>query len=129
MEINDIVRTNVERAKRWHGEDLQGGKWTVVDWSNAAAGEMGEVCNAVKKLRRHEDHVHSVNQEVAHFALVQNIATEIGDTVLYLMLLSAYLGIDFERAIIDTFNRVSIREGFPERLPFHDTALESRERP
>lgn len=40
----------------------------------------------------------------------------IGDTVVYLDLLAQRLGLRLEDCVRDTFNRISEREGFPERI-------------
>lgn len=106
---------NVERCARWHPGFPDDGKWTGADWSNAAAGEMGEACNVVKKLRRQETGGRgAVDPEYA--VLLDKLADEIADTVTYLDLLAAFYGIDMAAAVIEKFNRVSVREGLPERL-------------
>jgi NTP pyrophosphatase (non-canonical NTP hydrolase) len=109
-----VSKLNRERCERWHPGFPDDG-WTGADWATAMAGEAGEACNVVKKLRR------------AQFGIVQaaadpgpelraKLATEIGDTFLYLDLLAQYYGLDMQRCVADTFNRVSEREGFPERI-------------
>lgn len=113
MTFAEISKVNLERALLWHPGGLE--EWSVSDWSNAMAGEAGEVCNAVKKLRRWECQIQD-SRSIPPEELKLKIAREIGDTYLYLNLLSLRLGIDIEQAIIDTFNRVSIQEGFPQRL-------------
>lgn len=60
------------------------------------AGEMGETCNAVKKLRRGDGNVEAV-------------ADEIADTIIYADLLCERLGINLEHAIIRKFNRTSLK--------------------
>lgn len=108
---------NIKRCRRWHG-DAGVNSWLPEQWSNAAAGEMGEVCNAVKKLCRltqKSPHAGNNNPESIEEATAA-IASEIGDTIVYLDLLAARLGIDLEESIKNTFNRVSKREGFPERI-------------
>jgi NTP pyrophosphatase (non-canonical NTP hydrolase) len=114
MEFNHVSTINKARALEWHKGGLE--EWSVADWSNAMAGEAGEVCNAVKKLRRIETVVQQVVGPQTREEAVAKIATEIGDTYLYLDLLAQRLGINIEDAIRDTFNRVSEREGFPHRL-------------
>jgi NTP pyrophosphatase (non-canonical NTP hydrolase) len=44
------------------------------------------------------------------------LAEEIADTVTYADLLAAHYGIDLAAAVADKFNRVSRRQGFPDRL-------------
>lgn len=110
--------TNTERCKRWHDGGVAG--WSVTDWSNAAAGEMGETCNAVKKLRRIEDQLANINEPgrslTERSEAVKAIGEEIADTVTYLDLLAAHLGIHLEDEIKAKFNAVSAKYGFPERL-------------
>lgn len=114
MNFQEVSKVNKERCSRWHGNDSE--PWTAADWSNAMNGEAGEVANAVKKLRRLQTRVASNNNPGSLAEILAEIKKEIGDTYLYLDLLAQHLGIDMESAIRDTFNRVSEREGFPERL-------------
>ncbi len=100
---------------------MTGTKWSVADWSNALAGEVGEICNAVKKLRRVEDGIANLNVESGRQldtreAAVAKVAEELADTFIYLDLLAQHLGIDLPDAIVQKFNIVSERYGFPERL-------------
>ena len=114
MDFNHVSEVNKDRALIWHKGGLE--DWGVADWSNAMAGEAGEVCNAVKKLRRIECGVQQAKGPLTREDAIAEIAQEIGDTYLYLDLLAQRLGINIEDAIIETFNRVSEREGFPQRL-------------
>lgn len=114
MNFKDVSEVNKDRALEWHKGGLE--EWGVADWSNAMAGEAGEVCNAVKKLRRIETGTQQANGPRTREEAVAEIAKEIGDTYLYLDLLAQRLGINIEDAIRDTFNRVSEREGFSHRL-------------
>jgi NTP pyrophosphatase (non-canonical NTP hydrolase) len=109
-----ISIVNLRRAKRWHNGGLE--EWTPSDWACAMAGEAGEVCNAVKKLNRIDKGVQQSNGPKTRAEAVAAVAQEIGDTFLYLDLLAQRLGINMAEAIADTFNRVSEREGFPERI-------------
>lgn len=114
LTFEKVREINIARCNRWHAGGIE--EWSVVDWSNAMAGEAGEVCNAVKKYRRVEGNmVQSKGPQTLEEATAA-IATEIGDTFLYLQLLAARLGLRMEDCVVDTFNRVSEREGFPERL-------------
>jgi NTP pyrophosphatase (non-canonical NTP hydrolase) len=109
---------NGERCKRWHDGGVDG--WSLTDWSNAAAGEMGECCNAVKKLRRVEDEIANLNEPGRSLtdreAAVRAIGAEIADTITYLDLLAQKLGIRIEHELAAKFNAVSEKYGFPERL-------------
>lgn len=116
--LQKLREANISRCTRWHGPTGVN-DWTPEAWSNAAAGEMGEVCNETKKLSRltSTTMAHKGNNNPESIDLARDkIKKEIGDVIVYLDLLAARLNISLEEAIITTFNRVSEREGFPERL-------------
>lgn len=112
--LAELRHVNVARCKRWH-PGFPDDDWTITDWSNAAAGEMGEAANVAKKIRRAQFGHPGANDPDAAVLKMQ-LADEIADTVIYLDLLAAHAGIDLARAIEHKFNAVSVREGFPERL-------------
>ncbi len=87
--------------------------WTLVDWSNAMAGEAGEVCNVTKKMQRHLDGV-PMNREAAD-TLPEKLKAEIGDVALYLDLLATAAGFTLEECIRKAFNGKSDELG----LDFH----------
>lgn len=124
----DAVRgQNFTRCRRWHPGYPDDG-WTGADWSNAVCGEAGEMANIVKKLRRLDTHAVGGAQRGGpsmtelppagdRERLMADLADEIADVFCYLDLLAMFYGIDLPAAIISKFNRVSERQGFPERLP------------
>lgn len=112
--IDSISTINAKRARRWHPRGIE--DWTVLEWAGAMCGEAGETANAAKKVRRLEMKLRQRKGPVDMATALGKLATEVGDTYLYLDLLCARAGIDLRQAIVDTFNRVSQREGFPERL-------------
>lgn len=79
-------------------------KWETVDWSNAVAGETGELCNIVKKMKR------SCNDSDRDLT-IEDIANEAADIVIYLEILCQNCGIDLSDAIVRKFNEVSERNG------------------
>lgn len=122
-----LAATNLQRCKRWHpGFPADG--WTGADWGNAAAGEMGEACNVVKKLRRGEAAMPGAN-DPGRDKLIEQLGQELADTVIYLDLLAQHYGIDLAEAVVAKFNAVSVREGFPERLdPVPDSMVSASRR-
>ncbi len=119
LDLIDLRAANVNRAQRWHADAEP---WTGADWSNAMAGETGEACNVVKKIRRIET---SITQGTYHGEettstdrdeLVRKLGSEIADTIIYADLLADHYGIDVGAAIRRKFNAVSEAQGFPERL-------------
>jgi NTP pyrophosphatase (non-canonical NTP hydrolase) len=136
MDLPEISATNRKRAHRWHDG---GGEWLSSDWSNALAGEGGELadaiidvlaltgrigalCNTVKKVRRHETHVDRIAGGQGSYntpempELEQRVKDEIADVFLYLDLVAAHFELNLEECIFPKFNRVSEAQGFPERL-------------
>lgn len=116
LTFNDVSEANASRADRWHrGFPASDDGWTGADWSNAMCGEAGETANVVKKLRRIETGI-SQAEGLSRDELLAKLSTEIGDTYLYLDLLAQFYGLDIAACVRATFNRVSKREGFPERI-------------
>jgi len=60
LNLEHLRFINAARAARWHKGGIE--SWSITDWSNAMAGEMGEACNAVKKLRRIEDEIANLSE-------------------------------------------------------------------
>lgn len=122
MELQRISEINRQRANRWHnGFPRNADGWSLADWSNAMQGEAGEAGNVVKKIRRLETGLRQAEQgtaadEAMRSILITKLAMEIGDTFIYLDLLAQAAGLSLNRCVIYTFNRVGVREGFPERL-------------
>jgi len=73
-------------------------KWSATDWGCALSGEVGELCNFLKKIRR--------GQKIP----VIKLAKELGDIICYADLLAARLGIDLTTATRNKFNEVSRRK-------------------
>jgi NTP pyrophosphatase (non-canonical NTP hydrolase) len=118
--MNDLTfsalrETNIRRASRWHPGFPADDEWNGADWSNAMCGEAGEAANVVKKLRRRETgHRGMLDRPVDE--LLGALAHELADVVIYADLLARKYGIDLGAAVVEKFNIVSERQGFPERL-------------
>jgi hypothetical protein len=101
----------------WKGTE----DWTIADWGNAMAGECGECCNAIKKLRRiqlgmqnESDRPIREEQEAR-----RKIRMEVIDTITYALhvwAVAARPGDDIGRDFKGVFNSVSDRYGFPVKL-------------
>lgn len=79
--------------------------WSLTDWTNACAGEVGELCNFAKKLRRGED----IPEE--------KLGKEIADAVTYLDLTAQRMGFRLVDLLVDKFNMVSDKYGSAVKLP------------
>jgi len=113
MNLGEISAMNRVRCNRWHSG---GEEWSAADWSNALAGETGELCNVIKKIRRHETHTVQYYNTPPVENLIEDLKDEIADVFLYLDLVAYHFGLDLEQCIIPKFNAVSEAQGFPERL-------------
>ena len=78
--------------------------WSPMEWACALSGEVGELCNFLKKRSRGDK---IKKKQLAH---------EISDIMTYLGLLADNLDIDMEKAIIEKFNIVSKRWGSKYKL-------------
>ena len=81
-----------------------GSDWSPAEWLQAVVGELGEYANLRKKVERGD-----LSIKEAHPML----ADELADTVIYLDILAAQLGIDLGKAIMSKWNRTSERVGAP----------------
>lgn len=120
LTFEEFAAVNMTRCARWHtdlGLALNERSWTGADWSNAMCGEAGEAANVVKKLRRLETGADRGPDDPDEATLRSMLGDEIGDTIAYLFLLAQHYDIDVAEATARKFNRVSERQGFPERLP------------
>ncbi len=120
LDFDALRKASLARSAKWHRGDQPDLVW----WSNAVAGEAGEVCNVTKKLDR--DAKGLVGNKKGGDELLEDLALEIADTVIYLDLLAAAAGIDLGRAVVAKFNLVSAENGFPERLTMDGEAARAR---
>lgn len=82
-------------------------------WTTALAGEVGELCNMIKKMQRVErGGVDGGSSYTAKDITKEMLKEEIGGIAIYLDLLASLLDISLEEAVIDTFNSKSEKYGF-----------------
>ena len=117
--LNEIRQINNERNVWIHKrEGVPLGSWPLSEWSNAMAGECGEACNVVKKIRRLRDGMYGVNAKAdqKEEKLFRELGWELADTFLYIDLLATAAGIDLEKAVIEKFNIKSEDMKAPHRM-------------
>ena len=96
LTFDELRKANVSRCEQvFHPLD----SWSPTDWGNAMAGEAGETCNILKKMRRQNFERNEV--------YILDLAKELADTAVYLDLLAARMRIDLGEAIRQKFNEVS----------------------
>lgn len=110
LDLAALRPVNVQRAKEgFKCYDNQ----PLTYWTTALAGEVGELCNMIKKMQRVEKGgVDGGSSYTAKDITPDLLKEEIGGIAIYLDLLASLLGISLEEAIIDTFNRKSEKYGF-----------------
>ncbi|MCY3918624.1 MAG: hypothetical protein OXG38_02305 [Chloroflexi bacterium] len=101
LAFRELRRANVQRCRGSYHDPHD---WSPSDWATAMAGELGEVCDLIKRERRGEAvSLHAVGAELA-------------DLVTYADLLAHRMGIDLGAAIREKFDVVSHRVGSSVRL-------------
>lgn len=90
--------------------------WSPTDWATAMAGECGEACNEVKKLRRLDGADSVKDNHIHRMELRQKIGKELADLVIYADLLAARLDISLGDSVVSKFNEVSDRCGSQTKL-------------
>jgi len=106
LSFNKLRKVNLARCEEvFHPLD----NWTPAEWATAAAGELGELCNVIKKLRRLQDGTNTAKDPQTVEECRVLAAKEAADTVIYIDLLCARLRIDLGEAVRSKFNEVSDR--------------------
>lgn len=81
-----------------------GSDWSPAEWLQAVVGELGELANLLKKVKRGD-----MELEVAR----PDIEKEFADVIIYMDIFALQFGIDLGASITDKFNEVSVRVGAP----------------
>ena len=81
-------------------KEKDGSDWSLSDWMTAVSGETGELANVVKKIRRGDFTIDEARQ---------SLADEAADIVTYLDIFCNNAGINLGKAVMEKFNRVSLR--------------------
>ena len=109
LDFADLRNGNQKRLplfKNSKGEaahsEPDGSDWTLGEWMNAVAGEVGEAANLIKKVRRGDKTLDESREE---------IGKELADVVCYLDLVAFRAGIDLGEVVRKKFNEVSDRIG------------------
>ena len=98
--LREFQEANDARSR----ESFRSAGWNPLEWAGALAGEVGELANLLKKMRRGE----TVN--------MADVADEIGDVLPYLAHVATACGLDLEQCVTRKWNRVSVRVGSDRRL-------------
>lgn len=111
MRLSAVRAANKVRNEMWAGA----GKIDLPFRGLELAGEVGELCNLLKKLHRHRvgiagnRHLDPLEED----RLLSAIEEELGDALTTLDLVAMDLGVDLASAFAAKFNRVSERQNLP----------------
>jgi NTP pyrophosphatase (non-canonical NTP hydrolase) len=97
LDLLTLRKANVKRCVTSFKHNLE--EWSEMEWGCAAAGEIGELCNLLKKRKRGEA------------IPLKEVLDEIVDVIIYLDLLAALLGVHLSGPIREKFNETSIKRG------------------
>lgn len=111
LQFEDLRMANAKRVgqfKNRRGEPAHakadGSDWSIAEWTNAIAGEVGEACNLAKKLRRGD---FGPRESQDYILAMHELARELADVVIYADLAAQQLGWSLADAIIEKFNEKS----------------------
>lgn len=110
-DLREFQQDSARRASRWHPGGID--DWTLSDWFTALAGEVGELGGAIKEHLRNS--TGAKGKDFAEAEIKQMISDELADVIAYAAILAEAANIDLHRAVINKFNYVSEKHGFPER--------------
>lgn len=106
LSLHTLREANEMRQKEWDPGD----QITLEFRGNELAGEVGEVCNVVKKLARERMGIRGSRDTEEH------LAEELADVIICVDLIAAALGIDLADAVRAKFNATSNAHGFKTRI-------------
>lgn len=107
-----LKKANKERQEDWKNAKPNAIDWDLPRWGNAVAGEVGEMCNVIKKLDRGD-----FNEDLPLGN--EKLAGEVADVVCYLDLLCQKAGIDLGTAVVNKFNEKSDEIGSKVKIYYY----------
>lgn len=115
MTFNQFAQYNMVRCKLWHKD---GEPWSLADWGNALGGEVGELQNIIKKIRRIQTGTKARESEMDIVLLKDEAVKEVADVLIYTFLLFDELtalddqhAVSLAEVVRDKFNATSEKFG------------------
>ena len=106
--LDELKGKNYQRCK-FFGHEVE--QWELTDWGNAIAGETGELCNIIKKIKRGDFGKYPLEENDGVNDTKQSLADELADIIIYADLLSQKAGINLREAVKEKFNKKSDKIG------------------
>lgn len=111
--LRELRWANVRRAPDFHAGNLN--DWSPAERGNELAGEVGELCNVLKKLLRLSKSP-LPHDSAKLLQLIAHAREELADVFISADLIGAQLGIDVEEAVRSKFNATSAKIGSKVKL-------------
>lgn len=100
--LDELYQKNADRQVEWDASD----KIDVTFKALEFVGEVGEMCNNIKKVRREELGIKGSR------CTREDLESEFGDVMITLALLADAVGVDLEQVTKEKFNATSEKMGF-----------------
>ena len=101
MKKKDLTLKKFQKVSKKRWDEGHAVSLNYLEIGACAAGEVGELCNILKKIKLKRKELNKQTKE--------DVAYEIADSICYLVNLASQLDIDVEKCIIEKFNIVSDR--------------------
>ena len=107
LDLAEFRVFNVERSEApkdcgGFGHKIE--EWSPAEWGNALAGEVGELCNLLKKIRRGDN------------VDMMSVGDEASDVLAYLDLATASVGLSLAQATVRKWDFISLQRGYEKLL-------------
>lgn len=103
MRFSEFQELNARRCREHFHELTTEGTWGISDWCLAIAGEAGELCNALKKVKRGDRTLDEARGDLLE---------ELADVITYCDLAISALGAQTDQVVAGKFDAVSERVGW-----------------
>lgn len=112
LNFKTLAEANLLRAETLYHKNIT--DWSPLEWGGALSGEVGELNNILKKIKKIDSNLGHFNYKPGEQDLEKlraQAASEIGDVAIYLDLVAQRLQLDLGDCVVTKFNEVSKREG------------------
>lgn len=118
LDLNAFRVANVARSTDPKGFDHPLDAWSVAEWTNAGAGEMGEACNLAKKLLRIDKKLRGniKADDKKREKVINKLAKELCDVIAYADLTLARIGRNTSDELVKVYNAKSKQLGYDFKL-------------
>lgn len=112
MTLRRFQELNARRCPEAFDHELNA--WSLAEWSNALAGEVGEACNITKKIKRKLEGIGGrwAARDPDVDVLLARLSDELGDVLAYAALLASAADLDLWTCAARKFDHISQEAGW-----------------